>query len=274
MQLDAYPPQEPLSEPGRAYQSEVMRLGAGLAGEEHFYADDPYQGLSVFAAPQPTGAILAFLHGGGWTNGYKEWLAFMAPAFTAAGIVFASIGYRLAPQHLFPTGFEDACRGLAWLYENGGDYSGDRGRLFVGGHSAGGHYAALMAVRRDWQAARGLPGDVVRGCLPISGVYDFTEGSGLSMRPRFLGEGPTERAASPLYSIAGTPPPFLLAHGDRDFPHLMRQAEVMESALREAGGRVTRRVLRDRDHFSASYAGGEPSGPWVPAAIDWINQET
>jgi len=75
-----------------------------------------------------------------------------------------------------------------------------------------------------------------------------------------------------MLSIDGVPRPFLMAHGDQDFPHLMRQAAEMEEALRRAGGEVERMVLEGRNHFSASYAGGEPGGPWVPRAIEWINQ--
>ena len=50
----------------------------------------------------------------------------------------------------------------------------------------------------------------------------------------------------------------------------MKQAECMEAALRAAGGDVERLVLAGRNHFTASYAGGEADGPWVPAAIAWM----
>src|SRR5260221_404996 len=141
------PPQEPMSALAKSYHDEVMRRGAGVTGEEIAYGPDPYQSILVCRAKQPDGALLAFLHGGGWTNGYKEWLAFMAPALTASGITFASVGYRLAPQHLFPAGFEDSRAGVALLRARAADFGADPARLFVGGHSAGGHYAALMTVR-------------------------------------------------------------------------------------------------------------------------------
>ena len=157
-----------------------MRLGAGLEGIERRYGADPYQSVAVFRAPAPNGTLLAFMHGGGWTNGYKEWMAFMAPAFTAAGVSFATIGYRLAPAHVFPAGTDDVIAALALLHQNAAEFGYDPARIFLGGHSAGGHYAALLAVRRDWQAKAGLPQDVIRGCLPISGVYDF----GAAIRPQ------------------------------------------------------------------------------------------
>lgn len=265
-----YPAQEPMSGPGAAYNAECFRLSAGIPGVDVAYGDDPYQGIALFRPKRPNGTVLAFVHGGGWTNGYREWMAFMAPPFVEAGVTFASIGYRLAPKHVFPTGFEDTAAGVAWLWRNIGAHGGDPKRLFIGGHSAGGHYTALLAVRRDWQAGLGVPADAVRGCLPISGVYDLTDTGGLSMRPRFLGAPGREREASPIYSIAGMPPPFFMAHGSKDFPHLMRQAEAMEAALRGVGTDVERLVMDGRDHFTASYAGGEPAGPWVPRALAWL----
>jgi dipeptidyl aminopeptidase/acylaminoacyl peptidase len=115
----------------------------------------------------------------------------------------------------------------------------------------------------------GLP---IRGCLPISGVYDFGAESGLTMRPRFLGPtgSGTKTAASPIGKIKGKPLPFFLAYGDDDFPHLIRQAERMDVALHNAGGDVRRIVMPGRTHFTASYAGGEADGPWVAPAVDWI----
>lgn len=116
---------------------------ADLRGAEDIpYGPDPYQRVLIWRAAKPTGTLLAFLHGGGWTNGHKEWMAFMAPALVDAGIGFASVGYRLAPQHLFPIGFDDTCRGLALLIERTRSYGAEPDSVFVGGHSAGGHYAA------------------------------------------------------------------------------------------------------------------------------------
>jgi arylformamidase len=271
MRIEDYPPQEPLSEAGQAFANEAIKRSAGIAAQDHSYGADPYQGIALCVPPKPNGTVVAFAHGGGWVSGYKEHLLFMAPAFNSAGIIFASIGYRLAPQHLFPAGYHDVADALAWLHRKVSGHGGDPRRIFVGGHSAGGHYAALLAVRRDWQEARGLPREAIRGCVPISGVYDFREGAGMSMRPRFLGQQPgIETTVSPICNIQGVPPPFLLAHGSDDFPHLSVQAEQMEVALRAAGGAVERIVLPGRNHFSACYAGGEADGPWVPHALRWI----
>lgn len=275
MRPEDYPPQEALSEIGVRYHAEVIRRGDGMSGAEFSYGKDAYQSLAVYRASRPTGIVLLFFHGGGWTSGYKEWMAFMAPALTERGVTFVSCGYRLAPQHVFPAGFDDACAAAAWACRHIAGHGGDPRRIFVGGHSAGGHYSALVAVRRDWQEVHGVPRDVIRGCLPVSGVFNFAEGSGLSMRPRFLGpEGKgAERAASPLHNIQATPPAFLIAHGSYDFPHLMRQAKEMERALLRSAGKVRRVLLEGCDHLSASYACGDANGVWTRTALEFMQSD-
>ena len=274
MNPEDYPAQEPISEFARPYHDEVLRRAKGLSGVEARLGEDPYQSLILFESPDPSGDVLAFIHGGGWTNGYKEWMSFMAPALTARGVTFASIGYRLAPAHLFPSGYEDCLAGIAWLARNAGSHGGDRERIFVGGHSAGGHQAALMAVRNDWQSTLELPGTDIRGCLPVSGVYEFREGSGLTMRPRFLGPEAAgmDRPASPLAHVTGPPPPFFIAYGDDDFPHLIAQAEAMETELNLAGGDVSSLVLEGCGHLEASLATGDPKARWIGAAVDWMRR--
>ena len=264
MSFRDYHVQEPLSEAAQSYHTEVMRRGAALSGDEMRYGADPYQSVVIFRAPEPNTSMLAFLHGGGWTNGYKEWMSFMAPALTPAGVTFASVGYRLAPGYIFPVGFDDACTGVKLLLDNAAGFGTSSDRLFVGGHSAGGHYAALMALTR--------PDLKIRGCLPVSGVYDFGPQSGLSTRPRFLGTPDANRdvAVSPIEQIPANPCPFLIAHGSSDFPHLMRQAERMAEKLASAGGDVQTVVLDGCNHFTASYACGEVDGPWASKAINWM----
>jgi len=267
--LNTYPKQEEFSEIGAKYHVRVQELGAGITGESFAYGDDPYQEVAVFAASDPNGTVVAFMHGGGWTNGYKEWMAFMAPPLTAAGITFVSIGYRVAPAATWPAGVEDAAAGIAWVYKNIVTHGGDPDRIFVGGHSAGGHQAAWLAVRSDWQDAAGVPPNVIRGALPVSGVYDFTEGNGMPARPRFLGEETGNTTdASPIHTMTNTPP-FLIAWGDRDFPHLIVQAKDMAQALRDAGGAVETISLSDCDHLGASYACGISEGAWVVSLVGW-----
>jgi arylformamidase len=268
MRLEDYPPQEPFTEIGQRYHAEVTRLGVGIEGVETVWGQDPYQSFTIYPAANPRGDVLCLMHGGGWTSGYKEWMAFMAPALTARGITAISMGYRLAPMHVFPACFEDVAMALTKARALVANHGGDPNRMFVGGHSAGGHLAALLALRTDWRAATGAPPDAVRGALPISGTYLFGPESGLSMRPRFLGDPSlgNEAPASPMTHVHPDAPPFLIAHGQKDFPHLVKQSEAFAAALRSSGVRVEVLELEDQDHLGASYASGDPDGAWVAAA--------
>ncbi|MEC7490143.1 MAG: alpha/beta hydrolase [Pseudomonadota bacterium] len=274
MRIQDYPAQEPFSDFALPYVAEVMRRGEGVQPTaEMSYGEDPYQAVAIHVPESPNGTVVAFVHGGGWTSGYKEHMNFMAPAFTAAGVIFCSIGYRLAPQHLFPIGFNDVADGLSWIHDNIAEYGGNPERLFAGGHSAGGHYTALLAVTAEWRRSRGMPDNVIRGCLPISGVYLFGEGSGLSVSPRFLGgeASGNESLASPLaFELAGAPP-FLIAYGTEDFPHLKIQGAKLARSLAAADVGVETIILEGRDHLGASLAGGEADGPWLPATLQWLS---
>lgn len=270
--IAAYPAQEALSALGEEYSARALALGAGICGDDVRYGDDPHQILTIFRPENANGVVLVVFHGGGWTNGYKEWMSLMAPAFNAKGVTLVSATYRLAPKHIFPSGFDDCAEAIACSYRSLLPELADRLCLFVGGHSAGGHYAALLAVTDEWRTERGLPADVLSGCLPISGTYWFGETSGLSMRPRFLGpDSATDQLASPLHRLASAAtPPFFISYGSQDFPHLKRQAEVMVSALRERMIPCEVAIIPDSNHFDVWLRSGEADSPWVGQVCDWM----
>jgi acetyl esterase/lipase len=272
MRPQDYPPQDPVSEFAQAYTDDLINRIDRNAGDNYFYGDDPYQSIALFRPARPNGTIFAFMHGGGWTNGYKEMMGFMAPSFTMHGILFASIGYRLAPMHCWPACFEDGAKAVAWLVKHAAENGADASRIFIGGRSAGGHLSSLLAVRRDWQDRNALRKDVLRGCIAISGVYFFGKDSGFKNQPRFLGpaEQQNEIPASPLLNIQGKPPPFFMAWGEKDFPHLIGQAADMAAALRAAGGHVETMMLPGCDHLGTGVPTGDPQSPWTARALAFI----
>ena len=271
LRLEDYPPQIPRPDAILAVQQDLWDRSRDIHGVENGWGGAMYQHVALSPATQPSGAVFAFIHGGRWTSGHKEAMAFMAPAFQAAGITFASLGHRLAPHH-YDDGFPDLCNGIACLVANVDRHGGDPDRIFVGGHSSGGHYAAQLAVTRDWQARHGLGRDVIKGCLPISGVYDVSSDSDMAdWPPPCLEEGDDGQQKSPLYRLAETPPPFLVSWGSADYPFLIPQAKAFATALGDAGADIETREMEGKTHFSVMGEGAEPGGEWSQRAISWIN---
>ena len=271
LRLEDYPPQQPRPEAILAVQNDLWERSRGIEGVDVAWGDDIYQHISIYPAPEPNGAVLAFIHGGRWTSGHKEAMAFMAPGFHAAGITFASLGHRLAP-HQYDEGFPDLCNGIACLAANADRHGGDPHRIFVGGHSSGGHYAAQLAVTRDWQARHGLARDVIKGCLPISGVYDVSSTADYAdWPPPCLAEGDDGYEKSPMHRLAETPPPFLVSWGSDDYPFLIPQAKAFATAVMDAGADVETLEMDGKTHFSVMGEGAEPGGVWSERATAWIN---
>jgi len=270
MRIEDYPPQPPRAEASAAYQQIVNDLSYGIEGIDVAYGDDIYQHIALFVPEAPNGTVLAYIHGGRWTYGYKESAAFMAPAFNAAGVTFASIGHRLHP-HLYDAGFADVSRAIAWLSNNVSEHGGDSQRIFVSGHSSGGHYAAQLAATRDWQAREGVSRDVIRGCLPISGVYDLTpEGYQGEGRSPCLADGEEGRDKSPVFRLQETPPPFLITWGSEDYPFLIPQAKAFAEAVGDAGGEAETLELTGKTHFTVHSEGATADGAWTQRALAWI----
>src|SRR5215831_3596207 len=128
------------------------------------YGDTPRERLDLFLAADPDAPTLAFIHGGYWqiNDIVKESFAFFAEALLPLGINLAVIEYTLAPTARLDRIVDEVRRSIRWLAEHLGEYGADPNRLYVAGHSAGGHLTAMT-----------MPLPEVRGGIAISGIYDL-----------------------------------------------------------------------------------------------------
>jgi len=286
MAFDDLPPLPPLLHPGaneyaETALAETRRVqAAARVATDLRYGRDYWQRLDVYMPPARAGdhlPVLIFFHGGAWTNGTKEWMGFMAPPILSMPALFVAPNYRLAPTDRFPKPLDDCCEALAWVWRNIGSFGGDPERIFLGGHSAGGHLAALAALSSSRLADRNLPRDVVRACFPVSGSFDLRsrDAPAGSMERRiydvFLERPEDDVAASPLALVPDGRVPFLLSWGERDFSRLITQGEAMHRALQRQNVEVASVVLPDCDHFGANLACAAPSGPWFPKVRRWMD---
>lgn len=236
------------------------------------YGDDERQKLDVYMpdveASQPV-PVLLFMHGGYWVIGHKDLMGFMAPAITPAPALLVAVGYRLAPGAKYPQQVEDCRAALRWVYDNIAGYGGDPGRIYVGGHSAGGHLAAMLALQHDHLGAAGLPSDVIKGCFTVSGVFDVAD-TLQDRREAFLRSEDDVREASPVHNTQGNTTPFLLEIGTDDFDNLRSQHPLMLTALRSQAGYVEEMVREGHNHFQISLDHADPDSPWVRRVLEWM----
>jgi len=202
--------------------------------------------------------LLVFIHGGYWQSLDKEDFSYLAAPYVAAGMAFASLNYDLAPAVSVEQIVAQVRTALAWLYRNAGDLGVDPDRLYVSGHSAGGHLTA-MALATDWAAGgqAGLPADLVKGGCSISGVYDL-EPVRLSYHQAVLNLNPEmARRLTPLGDLPKRAGPMILAVGSEETDEFLRQQDNYAAAWRDAGLALQVVDLPGRNHFTAVDALGE-----------------
>lgn len=283
--FDHLPPQAPLKTPeGQAYGHRVLARSREVLLShpsllDRSYGADYYQKVDVFVPTFPVRSpvpVLVFAHGGSWIAGYKEWMAFMAPAVTALPAVFVSVSYRLAPLNTVADLVDDCAAAIAWVYEHAGEFAADRSRLFVGGHSAGGHLMSLTALRQDLLVTLGLPRGVVRGCLAVSAPFDLrlpdpAWSSNLALLQAVTAAPVDMASVSPLAHITKHAPPFLIAIGENDFPVIRQQGVRMRDTLAEADVPTAFLDLIGHDHFATGERIVEPGHPWLREAAQILH---
>lgn len=223
----------------------------------------------VFGPRNAQGApVLLFWHGGGWTNGYRGYASFMAPLLARLGCILVAPSYRLAPQHRLPAAYEDGLAALRHVFDNAEAFGGNARRLHLAGHSAGGHLAALIALRQADAREAGIPAEAVRACLPISGIMDLhhpaPEAGSLEQRvyTLVLREPSDDAAMSPLHWSADSTVPMHLSYGEHDSERVQRSNQELAHRLRQAGTPCSLSVEAGQDHFSTHTALRTPQAPW------------
>jgi arylformamidase len=246
------------------------------------YGADPLlQSLDVYRPLHAGEAlpVLIFLHGGGWSGGDKGRDPTRGVFFARAGIIYITANYRLSPAVRHPAHAEDVARAVAWVRQHIARYGGDRSSVYLMGHSAGAHLAALVASAPKYLERVGVPSEIVRGAILLDGSgYDLvkrvpTSGGWIhEMLMNAFGADPSVwRDASPQHQLSREqrPPPFLLFHVEgRQASET--QARSFAEGLRSVGGRAEVIPVADRTHNSIEGrigTAGDPVGPRIVAFI-------
>jgi acetyl esterase/lipase len=189
--------------------------------------------------------IVLFLHGGGFSKGDRKEAAQFGETLAKQGIGVAAAGYRLLPEAKHPQQIQDAARAFAWLKDNSQKRGWRSDAVFVAGHSAGGHLAALLGTDEQYLKAEKLTLKDIRGVIALSGAYLVPEA-----RSDVFGDEASRKAASPITHIKSGVPAFFLAYADKDSPGRDQLTKEFAAALLNAKTQVVVYEARDRDHSS------------------------
>ena len=233
------------------------------------YGSGPKQTLDLFPADAPRGVLL-FIHGGYWRGLDKDDHSFVAPPFVERDVGVAVINYDLCPDVSIAHIVEECRQAVAWLWREGRARGVPPDRIFIAGHSAGGHLVAMLYAT-DWHRY-GVPADAIRGGLSVSGVFDLEPLIQVSFNADLKLDRGKARAMSPIHCASQVRAPLLLAVGSGETSEFGRQSWLLWERWPECRPAAARGplVIADRHHFSVMSDLGDGKSELTTAALGML----
>lgn len=208
---------------------------------------DVYQPVNSVASQKP--ATVIFFYGGGWEAGEKADYKFVAEALTSQGMIVVIPDYRVFPEAVFPEFIEDAAQAVAWTRQHIAEFGGDPEQLFIAGHSAGAHIAAMLSVNPRYLQQAGLESEQLRGMIGLAGPYDFLPLTSPTLKQIF-GDDASQWQSQPVNFVGEAHPPTLLLVGNNDRTVLPRNSYRFAEKLKQYGNDVELVELSDYGHVA------------------------
>jgi arylformamidase len=220
------------------------------------YGSGTLETLDVFPVATHGAPTWVFVHGGWWRRLDKSDFSFIADSLLPAGISFVSVNYALAPSVTVPEIVREVRAATRWVFDHLHEWGGDPNKTYIGGHSVGGHLAALAALT-----------DPVCGLTSVSGVHDVEPVflSYVNDWARMRAEDVT--ALSPVRNLPARSLPLVACAGAKETDEFRRQTAILAQAWRARGYPVTEMYLEGQDHFSIVLELRDPKSPLTQAIL-------
>lgn len=241
-----------------ASNSEAMRARIG-APQRESYGASAAEGLDIYRTKRPNAPIFVFIHGGAWLGGAAKDYGFPAEMFVNAGAHYIAVDFVAIKAADGDLGVmaKQVRSAVAWVHNNAAKFGGDPARLYVGGHSSGGHLCGVVLVT-DWQGEFGLPADIIKGGLCMSGMYDMKPVA-LSARRNYIKfTEAMEDSMSAMRHIARLNAPITLSYGTFETPDFQRQSRDFAAAVKAAGKPVRLVEAANYAHMEMCESLGNP----------------
>ncbi len=234
----------------------LAKLDSYFVYQDIPYAEHALNRLDVYIPEKQTNKntkphpVVVFFYGGCWggcDTRNKEQYTFVAQALTARGYIVILPDYRRHPDVTFDAIIKDASDAIKWVKAHINDYGGNGNQLFLMGHSAGAHIAAMLTLNEEY-----LQGDTynsIKGFVGLAGPYDFLP---FTKPYQYAVFGPEQKfsASQPINFVDGTEPPLLLLYGKEDTTVFPRNIKNLAAKVNKKTGKVEVHIYDDIDHFS------------------------
>lgn len=237
------------------------------------------QKLDIYAPRKSASAcpVLIFIHGGNWNSGQKSTYQLVGRNFARKGIVTAIIDYPLSPAANYDDMAKASAQAVRWVHNNIGAYGGDTTRLFLSGHSAGGHLAALIALDDHYFRELSLQ-NPLRGLLLIDAAgldmysylmemkYDSTN----TYIKTFTNDPVTWKKASPRYYLDKHLLPMLIYRGEETYPSIKKSTEAFMGDYRKVVSSPHYYILNGKKHIPMITQFFFPWNPLYPELVRFM----
>jgi len=240
------------------------------------YGQHPRQQLDL-ALPldaKPT-ALIVFFYGGGWTSGKRQDFRFVIDSFAKEGFAVAIPDYRLYPEVRFPTFIEDGAAAVAWLQDHAEDLGIVDLPIFLMGHSAGAHIAAMLHFDETFLHQSGSGNDAIYGLIGVAGPYDFLPFTS-KVNELIFAPPASFPASQPINFVDGNEAPILLFQGESDETVWPRNSHRLAARFSAAGGQVETHFYPNLGHVRILLALSSTFDrvPLVETSVRFINTRT
>lgn len=261
------------------YEPDIDQLAAKLASDSDTvrkdlgepqriaYGTKEKEKLDLYKAKGPNAPIFVFIHGGRWRVANAHDYGFPAENFVRAGAHYIAPDFDWVQDVGGDLGVlvSQVRRSVAWAYRNAASFGGDRNRIYLAGHSSGGHLAGV-ALTTPWKDL-GLPEDAVKGGVLLSGLYDL-KAVRISNRSSYVKiDDAAEQAYSPQRHIDRLHVPVIVMWGTRETPEFQRQSREFAAAVKAAGKPVETIVAENYVHMESVESLASPIGLAGRAAL-------
>ena len=223
------------------------------------YGHLPGERLDVYPSPQPRSKTLIFIHGGYWQMLDKALFHFIAAGFHPYGITTVLLTYPLAPD-VSMDGIVLSCRNaIKWLYSNSYAFNGDPHQMYVAGHSAGGHLAAML-IATDWKRCNsGVPENVLKGACFISGLFNLVPIHLSYLNKDLKMDRKTAIRNSPVRLEPSNACPLIVAVGEAETTEFNDQSKEIYACWKDKGSDMQFLQLPELNHYSIVEAIVDPN---------------